>query len=62
MKKTTSIQVAIGWMVYIALITLLISVSSCSSTRRGSGYQDHLRSTHNNNFVTRDNGGCGWNN
>lgn len=61
MKRTTSIQTTIGWVVYIALVALIISLSSCSSTRHGSQYQDHLKTTHNRNFVIVDNGGCGWN-
>jgi len=32
MKRTTSIQTTIGWVVYIALVALIISLSSCTKT------------------------------
>jgi uncharacterized membrane protein SpoIIM required for sporulation len=45
----------------LGIILMVIFMTSCS-TSRGYGYQDHLRSTHHKNFISRDNGGCGWNN
>ncbi len=45
----------------LGIILVVILMTSCSTSRE-YGYQDHLKSTHNHNFVKRDNGGCGWNN
>jgi uncharacterized membrane protein SpoIIM required for sporulation len=45
----------------LGIILVVILMTSCS-TSRDYGYQDHLRSTHHKNFISRDNGGCGWNN
>lgn len=46
--------------VIIGLIILAAFFASCSTSRHGSGYQDHLRSTPTENWVRKDNGGCGW--
>jgi hypothetical protein len=62
MKKAISIQTTLAWVIYAVFVIALISLSSCGSTRHMSSYQDHLRTTHNRNFVVVDNGGCGWNN
>lgn len=45
----------------LGIILLTVLLSSCA-TSKGNYYQDHLRSTHHNNFISKDNGGCGWNN
>ena len=47
----------------IVLICLWITLlmNACTTSRR-SNYQDHLRSTPTENWVRRDNGGCGWHN
>jgi hypothetical protein len=45
----------------LGIILMVIFMTSCSTTR-DYGYQDHLRTTHHKNFISRDNGGCGWNN
>lgn len=47
--------------VIIGLIILAAFFCSCSTSRR-SNYQDHLRSTPTENWVRKDNGGCGWHN
>jgi uncharacterized membrane protein SpoIIM required for sporulation len=47
-------------LVILGIILVVILMSSCA-TNKSSYYQDHLRSTHNHNFVKQDNGGCGWN-
>jgi uncharacterized membrane protein SpoIIM required for sporulation len=44
----------------LGIILLVILMSSCA-TNKSSYYQDHLRTTHHKNFISRDNGGCGWN-
>jgi len=44
----------------LGIILMVIMMTSCS-TSRGYGYQDHLRTTHHKNFISKDNGGCGWN-
>jgi len=47
-----------------ALVVITIAVlllTSCTAPKR-TGHQDHLRSTPTNNWVARDNGGCGWSN
>jgi hypothetical protein len=44
----------------IGVILMVMIMTSCA-TPKTCGYQDHLKSTHNHNFVQRDNGGCGWN-
>jgi hypothetical protein len=44
----------------IGIVAVIAALLSSCTTQRGTGYQDHLRSTHTNNWVTRDNGGCGW--
>jgi hypothetical protein len=44
----------------IGIILMIIMLTSCS-TSKDYGYQDHLRTSHHKNFVSRDNGGCGWN-
>ena len=44
----------------LGIILMVIFMTSCS-TSRGYGYQDHLRTTHHKNFISKDNGGCGWN-
>jgi hypothetical protein len=68
MKKTFMIlmSTAFNLAVTIALIlvfTIILSFfASCSAPRHGNGYHDHLRSTHHENWVKQDNGGCGWNN
>jgi biopolymer transport protein ExbD len=43
------------------VILIIIMMTSCATTK-SSYYQDHLKSTHHKNFVSKDNGGCGWNN
>jgi hypothetical protein len=60
MKKHTQ-SIAQGLTITGLILWIMLLFSSCT-TQRHSNYQDHLKSTHNNNFVTRDNGGCGWNN
>jgi hypothetical protein len=47
--------------VIIGLIILSAFFCSCSTSRH-SNYQDHLRSTPTDNWVRKDNGGCGWSN
>ena len=47
--------------VLVALMIVAMLLTSCATTKR-NGYQDHLRTTHTNNWVNRDNGGCGWSN
>jgi hypothetical protein len=42
------------------VILIVIMMTSCSTSKE-YGYQDHLRSTHHKNFISKDNGGCGWN-
>lgn len=54
LKIYDSIVAVIG---IIAIIAALLS--SCTAPKR-AGYQDHLRSTPTNNWIHRDNGGCGW--
>ncbi len=44
-------------LVVITIVAMLLT--SCTAPRR-TGYQDHLRSTPNHNWVRHDNGGCGW--
>jgi hypothetical protein len=62
MKKAISIQTTTAWAVYIAAIILsTIFMTSCSTSRHNN-YQDHLRSTPTENWVRKDNGGCGWHN
>jgi hypothetical protein len=47
-------------MATLVLITLaILLLTSCTAPKR-AGYHDHLRSTPTNNWVHRDNGGCGW--
>jgi len=61
MKHTLRIEPLL-WLAYIiAIITAAVLMSSCSTSRR-SNYQDHLRSTPTENWVRKDNGGCGWHN
>jgi len=48
--------------VIIGLIILAAFFVSCTTQRHSGGYQDHLRSTHHDNWVRQDNGGCGWSN
>jgi hypothetical protein len=43
----------------LGIILMVIFMTSCSSTKH-SYHQDHLRTTHHNNFISKDNGGCGW--
>ncbi len=50
---------ALGLLI-LSIMLIIILLSSCA-TNKSSYYQDHLRSTHNHNFVKQDNGGCGWN-
>jgi uncharacterized membrane protein SpoIIM required for sporulation len=45
----------------LGIILVVILLSSCA-TNKSSYYQDHLKSHHRNNFVNKDNGGCGWHN
>ena len=45
----------------LAILLIVILMSSCSTTQHRSYYQDHLRSTPHHNFIKQDNGGCGWN-
>lgn len=45
----------------LGIILMVIFMTSCSTTKH-SYYQDHLKSTYHKNFISRDNGGCGWNN
>jgi hypothetical protein len=47
-------------MAALVVITIVAMLLTSCTAQRGTGYQDHLRSTHTNNWVTRDNGGCGW--
>jgi uncharacterized membrane protein SpoIIM required for sporulation len=43
----------------LGIILVVILMTSCS-TSRDYGYQHHLRTTHHKNFISKDNGGCGW--
>jgi hypothetical protein len=49
-------------MVYFVIVFAVAAMfASCTSTSKtGSAYNQHLRSTHHNNFINKDNGGCGW--
>jgi predicted small secreted protein len=47
-------------MAALVVITIVAMLLTSCTAQRGTGHQDHLRSTHTNNWVTRDNGGCGW--
>lgn len=47
--------------VILGLIILAAFFCSCSTSRH-SNYQNHLRSTPTDNWVRKDNGGCGWHN
>ena len=44
----------------LAIIAVVAMLLTSCTTSRHSSYQDHLRSTHHNNWVKQDNGGCGW--
>jgi hypothetical protein len=45
----------------LCIVWAMLLLTSCGTSRR-SNYQDHLRSTPTENWVRRDNGGCGWHN
>jgi hypothetical protein len=49
-------------MVYFVIAFVVAAMfTACSSTSKtGCSYNQHLRSTHHNNFINKDNGGCGW--
>jgi hypothetical protein len=59
MKNVGSICRVI-FVVFVAVVAIAMLSSCSSSSQVGSGYQKHLRSTHHNNFIKHDNGGCGW--
>jgi hypothetical protein len=43
------------------IITILtITLNSCYIEHQYSRHQEHLISHHRNNFIGKDNGGCGW--
>jgi hypothetical protein len=42
------------------LLTFVIMLNSCYVEHQYSRHQEHLISHHRNNFVNKDNGGCGW--
>lgn len=59
MKKSHSIAqsvIIVSIFVWVALL-----LNSCTAVRTGN-YQNHLKTTHHNNWVKHDNGGCGWSN
>ena len=45
----------------LGIILMVIFMTSCSTTKHNY-HQDHLRTTHHKNFISKDNGGCGWHN
>ena len=45
----------------LGIVLIVVLMCSCSTTQH-SYYQDHLKTHHRNNFVNKDNGGCGWHN
>jgi hypothetical protein len=47
-------------MAALVLITLAVLLLTSCTAQKKAGYHDHLRSTPTNNWVHRDNGGCGW--
>ena len=42
------------------LLTFVIMLNSCYVEHQYSRHQEHLISHHRNNFINKDNGGCGW--
>lgn len=57
MKKSHSIARAV--IVALIFVWVALLLNSCTATRPNY-YQNHLKSTHHNNWVQRDNGGCAW--
>jgi hypothetical protein len=60
MDRQQKLRVYDSVVAVIATLAVIAALLSSCTTQRGAGYQDHLRSTHTNNWVHRDNGGCGW--
>ena len=44
----------------LIVVTLAVVLNSCYTQHQYSYTQDHMYSHYRNNFVKRDNGGCGW--
>ena len=44
----------------LIVTTLIVTLNSCYVEHQYSHHQEHLRSHHRNNFISKDNGGCGW--
>jgi hypothetical protein len=61
MVKNCKIQINAVVLVYFALMFFVAAMlTSCSNQKHVNYYQQHLRSTHHQNFITQDNGGCNW--
>jgi hypothetical protein len=60
MDKQKKLKIYDSIVATIGIIAIIAALLSSCTTHRGAGYQDHLRTTHTNNWVHRDNGGCGW--
>lgn len=60
MKKKAN-AIAQSTITLLIFVWVMLLLNSCS-TSRPNNYQNHLRSTHHDNWVKRDNGGCGWSN
>ena len=62
MVKNCKIQINTIVLVYFTIMFVVAAMlTSCSNQQHINHYQQHLRSTHHQNFITQDNGGCGWN-
>ena len=62
MIKNCNSQINTMVFVYFVIVFFVVAaLTSCSNQRHINHYQQHLRSTHHQNFISKDNGGCGWN-
>lgn len=60
MKKNTN-TIAQTTIMTLIFVWVMLLLNSCTTSRHNN-YQDHLRSTPTENWVRKDNGGCGWHN
>ena len=62
MIKNCNSQINTMVFVYFVIVFFVVAaLTSCSNQQHINHYQQHLRSTHHQNFISKDNGGCGWN-
>jgi hypothetical protein len=62
MDRQQKLRVYDSVVAVLGMLAIIAALLCSCSTQRRAYHQDHLRTTHHNNWIKQDNGGCAWSN